>query len=152
MPLVTGDEFQGLASSEFGRGGYRDSVLATGASVLVTANRARARRGEATNRKMAAISAALGALVTVLGIVITFSTVDKLGKDLQNIGHDPAALSREPVPELTLEPFRSSMGNGPTRCTGWGRSLMLGQSDSPAHTPAMLGKGALSPRSSAATR
>lgn len=56
---------------------------------------ARGRRGEATNRKMAAISTGLGTLVAVLGIVgivITFTAMDQLGKDLQHIGNDPAAL------------------------------------------------------------
>lgn len=57
---------------------------------------ARARRGEATNLKMSVISTLLGVGVAVLGLVsisITFSASDQLGKDLENVGNDPAALS-----------------------------------------------------------
>jgi hypothetical protein len=56
----------------------------------------RTRHGIATNRKMTAISTVLGigaAALGIWGIVIVFGAVDKLGSDLQNIGHDPAAMS-----------------------------------------------------------
>lgn len=56
----------------------------------------RTRKGLATNAKMAMIATVLGVCVTALGIwgiSITLSAADKLGKDLQNIGHDPAAMS-----------------------------------------------------------
>jgi hypothetical protein len=72
--------------------GFLALILGALAVLFGLLGMARARRGEATNRKMAPISTALGALVAVLGIVITFNTVDQLGKNLQNIGNDPAAL------------------------------------------------------------
>jgi hypothetical protein len=56
----------------------------------------RTRHGVATNRKMTAIGTVLGigaAALGIWGIVIVFGAVDKLGSDLQNIGHDPAAMS-----------------------------------------------------------
>jgi hypothetical protein len=75
--------------------GFLALILGALAVLFGLLGMARGRRGEATNRKMATISTALGALVAVLGIVgivITFNAVDQLGKDLQNIGNDPAAL------------------------------------------------------------
>lgn len=56
----------------------------------------RTRHGVATNRKMTVIGTVLGigaAALGIWGIVIVFGAVDKLGSDLQNIGHDPAAMS-----------------------------------------------------------
>ncbi|MCA1693472.1 MAG: DUF4190 domain-containing protein [Actinobacteria bacterium] len=76
--------------------GFLALILGALAVVFGLLGWGRARRGEATNRTMAVISTALGVLAAVVGIIgisITFSAVDKLGTDLQNIGHDPAAMA-----------------------------------------------------------
>lgn len=85
--------------------GFLALILGALAMLFGLLGMARGRRGEATNRKMAAISTGLGALVAVLGIVgivITFSAVDKLSKDLQNIGNDPAAMGDVAVSDCSV--------------------------------------------------
>jgi hypothetical protein len=78
---------------------------------------ARTRKGVATNAKMAMIATVLGVAVAALGIwgiSITFSAADKLGKDLQNIGHDPAALNDVAVSDCSVT---SEYGVSSTRAT-----------------------------------
>jgi hypothetical protein len=65
----------------------------------------RARKGTATNTKMAIIATVLGvgvAMLGIWGISITFSAASKLGSDLQNIGHDPAAMSDVTVSDCSV--------------------------------------------------
>jgi hypothetical protein len=85
--------------------GFLALILGALAILFGVLGMARGRRGEATNRKMAVISTGLGVLVAVLGIVgivITFSAVDKLGKDLQNIGNDPVAMEDVTVSDCAV--------------------------------------------------
>lgn len=65
----------------------------------------RTRHGVATNRKMTVIGTVLGigaAALGVWGMVIVFGAVDKLGKDLLDVGHNPAAMGDVAVSDCSV--------------------------------------------------
>jgi hypothetical protein len=65
----------------------------------------RTRDRVATNRTMALIGTVLGigaAALGIWGIVIVFSAVDKLGKDLQDDGHNPDAIDDVAVSDCSV--------------------------------------------------
>jgi hypothetical protein len=85
--------------------GFLALILGMLATLFGLLGWSRTRRGIATNPKMAMIGTVLGVGVAALGIwgiVIVFGAVDKLGSDLQNIGHNPAAMSDVAVSDCSV--------------------------------------------------